>query len=935
MDLRALPLIEVDRSGLFQVSSEALDFLRSVKKPIAVISIAGAYRSGKSFLMNRLLLNRFSGFQTAPTIQACTKGLWVWNQPLDVTSSDGVECSLLVVDSEGLGDTNEDANHDTRIYMLAMLLSSMFLFNGKIAIDEHSLSTMALMLEMCKNLQVRGEGSEEELASYFPSLLWVIRDFSLRLEGPDGLPLTMTQYLGMSLEDQKGTSNAVETKNRARRLIKHFFRERDCFGLIRPTEDERALQNLIDDSQLRPEFLAQIHDLYSLVMKRIKPKRMRGKLLSGELLGSLAISYTTAINQGGVPNILSSWSNVCRGENQRLVREAEEQYEAVVAAKVGEQLVSEEELAGVHKAAKADILVALKAQTVGSTEEVTPFIAQALSKIKEKYASFRQSNERRITTKCEALMKMFGDEAIAKLRSSQYRSLPDYRKDLELYVGEMRKRAPVTLRTEIRIREVMERMTMEAGDYLTRVSETEKDNEVRKLKEGLSAAQGQLGDKKEEWERERKQLQSRLQEAETSLNSAKAQTISLSSRVEDLLSDRKHAEETFREQLQQQREDSRERYDELKQRFQQAQQTIADLNKNYAKEAAELKKDLSLARQEVEYRAKECEEGKKKRAELEEDCRTNRSEILRLKHQIDSLESDLKQASSHPQTAEPSPDLLAEKQRLLNQVELLKSQLTERQSVQDVLMSALQSRASEQPRSTERALETATNLASALERNEQRCGMLEKKVEMLKRYHKMVKNCAAMQCKLCSKTVGSAVFGAHLTVCVREGARTTSTPHTPMSISITQASVREDSESRSYTEYLITVTYRGKTWTVNRRYKLFSQLNEQLEKDFSSVEMPEEAEMFRRSITVGGKPKTIDERRKALQSYLNQLAATQGIRESHWLLGFLGVDQYFPEDLCKPDDLSRSQSLTDSYSRSVSLFEPIHSPSRPEDVDFS
>lgn len=935
MDLRALPLIEVDRLGLFQVSTEALDFLRSVKKPIAVISIAGAYRSGKSFLMNRLLLNRFSGFQTAPTIQACTKGLWVWNQPLDLTTSDGVECSLLVVDSEGLGDTNEDANHDTRIYMLAMLLSSMFLFNGKIAIDEHSLSTMALMLEMCKNLQVRGEGSEEDLASYFPSLLWVIRDFSLRLEGQDGLPMTMTQYLALSLEDQKGTSNAVETKNRARRLIKHFFRERDCFGLIRPTEDERDLQNLTSDSQLRPDFLAQIHDLYSLVMKRIKPKRMRGRMLTGELLGSLAMSYTAAINQGGVPNILSSWSNVCRGENQRLVTEAEERYEALMAEKVGEQLVGEEELASIHKAAKTGILAALKSQTVGSTEEVAPFVAQAISKIKEKYVFFRQANERRITTKCEALMKMFGDEALGKLRSNHYRSLPDYRKDLELYVGEMRKRAPVTQRTEIRIREVMEKMSLEAGEYLARAVETEKENEVRKLRETLSAVQAQLGERKEDWEKERKQLQSQLQAVETDLHSSKAQATALSSRVEDLLTDRTRTEESFREQLQQQREDSRERYEELKQRFQQAQQTIVELNKNYARDVAELKKDLSLARQEAEYKGKESEEGKKKRAELEEDCRTNRSELLRLKHLIDSLESDLMQARSVPPASEPSPELLAERQRLQSQVEMLKSQLTERQSVQDVLMTALQSRATEQPRSTERALETATNLASALERTEQRCGMLEKKVETLKRFHKMVKNCAAMQCRLCSKTLGSAMFGAHLTVCMREGGRAASTPSLPMSISITQASVREDSDSRSYTEYLITVTYRGKTWTVNRRYKLFSQLNEQLERDFPNVDMPEEAEMFRRSITVGVKPKTIDERRKALQSYLNQLAATQGLRESHWLLTFLGVEQYFPEDFGKPDDLSRSHSINDSYSRSLSLFDSIHSPSRPEDVDFS
>ena len=932
MDLRALPLIEVDRMGLFQVSTAALEFLRSVKKPIAVVSIAGAYRSGKSFLMNRLLLNRFSGFETAPTIQACTKGLWVWNQPLEITTSDGLDCALLVVDSEGLGDTQEDANHDTRIYLLALLLSSMFLFNGKVAIDEHSLSTMALMLEMCKNLQIRSEGNEEELAAYFPSLLWVIRDFSLKVERDDGVPMTMTQYLAASLEDQKGTSNAVETKNRARRLIKHFFKERDCFGLVRPTEDERALQNLNSDSQLRPEFLSQMQDLYSLIMKRMKPKRMRGKLLSGELLGNLAIQYTNAINQGGVPNILSSWSSVCRAENEKLVRETEDLYIEMMGGTDSDLLISKENLKNKHKTAKSSSLNSLKSQLVGSNEEISPFLLQATSKIKDQFLSFRTANERKIIQKCEALIKMFNDEAVLKLRNGEYRNVGEYHKDLELYVGEMRKRAPICSKIEVRIREITEKMTIEAAEYLTKMGEMEKENEGKKWKEVVSGVERELEGKRKDWDRERTMLQSRIQELEAALNASKAQSISLSSRIEDLLLDRQHSENSFRDQLQQQRSDHKERYEELQQRLHQTQQTLAEANKNYAREIADLKKDLGLARQEVEYRGKEWEEGKRKRMELEDDSRANRGEIHRLKQQVAALESNLQQAQTKPAVSEASPELIAQNHHLQSQVELLHSQLAERQSIHDVLMTALQSKTIDQPRSADRALETATNLSAALERTELRCEMLEKKVEMLKKFHKMVKNCAAMQCKGCAKTLNSAVFAAHLTTCSRESGHAASSPSLPVSISITQASVREDSDSRNYTEYLITVTYRGKTWTVNRRFKLFSQLNDQLERDFPGVDMPEEAEMFKRSISVGVKPKSIDERRKGLQSYLNQLAAMTGLRESHWFLSFLGIAQYFPEDV-RQDELSRSSSLSDSILRSHSLFDP--SPTRLEDPDFS
>jgi len=52
-------------------------------------------------------------------------------------------------------------------------------------------------------------------------------------------------------------SDAVEAKNRIRRLVTQFFQDRDCHTLIRPIEDEQQLQllNDIDDENLRGEFV--------------------------------------------------------------------------------------------------------------------------------------------------------------------------------------------------------------------------------------------------------------------------------------------------------------------------------------------------------------------------------------------------------------------------------------------------------------------------------------------------------------------------------------------------------------------------------------------------------------------------------------------------------------------------------------------------------
>jgi hypothetical protein len=49
--------------------------LRGVKERIGIIAVAGKYRTGKSFLLNRILLDKKeeSGFGVGPTINPCTK----------------------------------------------------------------------------------------------------------------------------------------------------------------------------------------------------------------------------------------------------------------------------------------------------------------------------------------------------------------------------------------------------------------------------------------------------------------------------------------------------------------------------------------------------------------------------------------------------------------------------------------------------------------------------------------------------------------------------------------------------------------------------------------------------------------------------------------------------------------------------------------------
>ena len=69
----------------------------------------------------------------------------------------------------------------------------------------------------------------------------MLRDFALPLVDNQGVTITQKEYLENSLKDQRGTSDTAEKKNRIRRMLRNFFKDRDCFTLVRPCEDESML----------------------------------------------------------------------------------------------------------------------------------------------------------------------------------------------------------------------------------------------------------------------------------------------------------------------------------------------------------------------------------------------------------------------------------------------------------------------------------------------------------------------------------------------------------------------------------------------------------------------------------------------------------------------------------------------------------------------
>ena len=336
-----------------------------------------------------------------------------------------------MLDTEGLGALDEDSNHDVRIFSLAILLSSFFLYNSVGSIDENALQQLSLVINLTKHIQIKAGGVKEdtdpeEYAQYFPSFMWVVRDFTLQLVDADSEPITSKEYLEKALGGQKGFSESVEQKNRIRRLLKSFFKERDCCTMIRPTTKEEDLQNLadMDLESLRPEFVEQVHTLRRKVINRIRPKSINGRKLNGLMLFNLAQSYVDAINKGAVPSIESSWSYICKNECLKAVEESYEVFERNFYEQFQEQVpMDEDELKECYRSAKGKAMVLFNKTAVGDVRE--EYLKTLKEKMLGKQRHFSVENEKTSEQSCLLFLQQNYEPIAQRLRNQDYERLDD------------------------------------------------------------------------------------------------------------------------------------------------------------------------------------------------------------------------------------------------------------------------------------------------------------------------------------------------------------------------------------------------------------------------------------------------------------------------------------------------------------------------------
>uniref|UniRef100_A0A4W2EN20 GB1/RHD3-type G domain-containing protein n=1 Tax=Bos indicus x Bos taurus TaxID=30522 RepID=A0A4W2EN20_BOBOX len=192
------------------VNPKALKILDQISQPLVVVAIAGLYRTGKSYLMNRLA-GQNHGFRLGSTVRSETKGIWMWCVPHPSKENH----ILVLLDTEGLGNVEKDSKNDLWIFALAVLLSSTFIYNSMNSINDQALQQLHYVTELTELIRIKSSPISDdvedsvEFVRFFPDFVWTVRDFMLELKF-NGNPITEDEYLENALKLIPGLGTLVE-----------------------------------------------------------------------------------------------------------------------------------------------------------------------------------------------------------------------------------------------------------------------------------------------------------------------------------------------------------------------------------------------------------------------------------------------------------------------------------------------------------------------------------------------------------------------------------------------------------------------------------------------------------------------------------------------------------------------------------------------------
>ncbi|XP_051166542.1 atlastin isoform X2 [Leptopilina boulardi] len=309
-------------------------------RSVVVVSVAGAFRKGKSFLLDfflRYMNSKYkefeikndawlgdenaplSGFSWRGGSERDTTGILMWSKVFLSTLQNGEKVAILLMDTQGTFDSQSTVRDCATVFALSTMVSSVQIYNLSQNIQEDDLQHLQLFTEYGR-LALESSGSTP-----FQRLQFLVRDWSYPYEadyGSDGGHKILERRLQISDKQHPELQSL-------RKHITSCFSDISCFLMPHPGLSI-ATNPKFDGrlSDIESEFKNQLRVLVPMLLapENLITKKINGQVVKARELVEYFKSYIKIYKGDELPEPKSMLVATAEANNLSAVADAKELY---------------------------------------------------------------------------------------------------------------------------------------------------------------------------------------------------------------------------------------------------------------------------------------------------------------------------------------------------------------------------------------------------------------------------------------------------------------------------------------------------------------------------------------------------------------------------------------------------------------------------------
>lgn len=312
-------------------------------RAVVLLSVAGAYRKGKSFLLDFFLRyldytynfgggegewlgaedTELKGFSWEGGSERHTTGIHFWSQPFKTVLETGEKVVILLMDTQGTFDSESTVKDNATVFALSTMLSSVQIYNLSQNIEEDDLQHLQLFMDYGCVAKDKIEGKP------FQRLQFLVRDWSYPYDHKYGA-IGGQELLDKRLEVKEGQHEELQ---KLRLHIARCFEDFTCFLMPHPglkvATDPHFKGKLAD---IQPEFKESLKELIPMLLARrnLVPKVIDGQKVKARDLLNYFKSYIDIFNSEELPKPTTILQATAEANNRSAMSEASDVYKTLM-----------------------------------------------------------------------------------------------------------------------------------------------------------------------------------------------------------------------------------------------------------------------------------------------------------------------------------------------------------------------------------------------------------------------------------------------------------------------------------------------------------------------------------------------------------------------------------------------------------------------------